>query len=110
MRGLHDEAVEAEDELAALRVDQPGSRHVGVRPQHLGIEIGKESLGCDERPLELGDAMDLEIADTRRLHACLRIPDRSMKWLSVAAAWLCASHGGLVVPPMSVHNDFFRVW
>ena len=68
--GLDDEAVKAEDELAGRRVDQPWSRHIGVRPHHLGVEIGKENLGSDERPLELGDALHLEIADTRDLHSC----------------------------------------
>ena len=75
MPGLDDETVKTEDELARRRVNQPWSRHIGVRPHHLRVEIGKENLGGDKRPLELGDAQHLEIADTRGLHIFLRTPD-----------------------------------
>ena len=41
MPGLDDETVKTEDELARRRVNQPWSRHIGVRPHHLRVEIGK---------------------------------------------------------------------
>src|SRR4030095_3219662 len=65
---LHDEAVKTEDELARRRVDQPGSRHVRGGAQYIRIEIGKENVGGNERPFELGDALYLEIADERGWH------------------------------------------
>ena len=66
--GFDDEGMKAEDELTARRVDQPRSEQIGVLPHDLGFEIGKELRGREERPLELGHAMNFEIADTRRLH------------------------------------------
>ena len=39
---------------------------IGVRPHHLGVEIGKEIVsGAMNGPSIFGDAMNLEIADAR---------------------------------------------
>ena len=70
--GPDDERVEAEDQLAGRRIDEPRSRHVRVLPQHCRVEIGKEGRRLYERPLELGDALHLESADARRIHITSR--------------------------------------
>src|ERR1700730_4551188 len=72
MTGLDDEAMKAEEEVAGRRVDQPGAGVIGVRLHHLLVEIGKKRLGGNKGPLILGDAMNLEIPDTRDLHLPLR--------------------------------------
>ena len=71
--GPDDKAVKAEEKLAGRRIDQLGAEMVGVCPYDLGVEIGEESFRSDERPLILGNAMDLEIADPRELHLPLRL-------------------------------------
>ena len=50
MPGLDDEAVKAEQEVAGRRVDQPGAGMIGVRPQDLGVEIGKKISGAMNGP------------------------------------------------------------
>ena len=72
MSGPDDEAMEAEEEVAGCRVDQPRAGMIQVRPQDFPVEIGKKCLGGNKGPLILGDAMDLEIPDTRDLHSPLR--------------------------------------
>ena len=68
MSGLDDETMEAEEKIAGRPVDQPGAGVIGVRSHGLLVEIGKKRLGGNERPLIFGDAMNLEISDTRDLH------------------------------------------
>ena len=70
--GLDDKTVEAEEEVAGCRIDQPRAGVIRVRPQNFLVESGKESLGGNKGPLILGDAMNLEIPDTRDLHLPLR--------------------------------------
>jgi hypothetical protein len=43
-----------------------------ARPENFLVEIGKKCLGGNKGPLILGDAMNLEIPDTRDLHLPLR--------------------------------------
>jgi hypothetical protein len=45
---------------------------IRARPQNFLVEIGKKRLGGNKGPLILGDAMNLEIPDTRDLHLPLR--------------------------------------
>jgi len=72
MTGLDDEAMKAEEEVAGRRVDQPGAGVIGVRLHRLLVEIGKKRLRGNKGSLILGDAMNLEIPDTRDLHLPLR--------------------------------------
>ena len=70
--GLDDEAVKAEEEVAACWVDQPRTGMIRVRPQDFPVEIGEKRLGGNKGSLIFRDAVNLEIPDTRDLHLPLR--------------------------------------
>src|SRR5258707_14767527 len=73
--GFHNEAVKAEEQLAGRRIDQPRAEMIGIRADHLRVEVRKEVLWSYERPLIFGDAMDLEIPNPRELH----LPSASLR-------------------------------
>src|SRR6516164_7832537 len=72
LTGFDNKGVKAEHQLTARGLDQPWSQQIAVRPHDLGVEIGEEVRRGKKWPLKFGYAMDLKIADMRRLHLPLR--------------------------------------